>query len=392
MAITSKLYLGLPQEPDELLANGDFEDVTGDNFDDWTETTAAGSEKLSNGDLELVTGDNFDNWTEVELGTGLIEEEGSEVHGDSHAMLATSDDTDNYGVMYQPAAVTIGKTYRLSAWVKGDYNVSMATPYNEFGYAPSWTLIEIYKVADDTNITTFLNANLRPGEVSPARSFPTTCYFDDISLLEDYAGVEEEGTIVHGDSHAVKLGGAGTIYQTASCTAEARLSLSFWSKGTGTKGLKYIIYDVSNSAEITSGKAPIGTEWQKTTVQVYAPVDCESIKITFDADGDGPFYLDDASLLEYGEPVFTDKSADVMASPAIVWEYGISGTDPFNLVANTGIASFVLDNQDKEYSPSGGERIVGFEEGMDVKITLALDQTIDDDENLLENGSFEVLA
>ena len=220
-----------------------------------------------------------------------------------------------------------------------------------------------------------------------------SAYYDDVSVLEDFAGAEEEGTIVHDGSHAVKLSGDGTVYQVAAAnTAEDRLSLSFWSKGTGTKGLKYIIYDVSNSAEILSDNAPVGTEWQKTTIQFYAPVDCESIRVTFDADGWGPFYVDDASLLEYGEPVFTDKSADVMSSPPIEWEYGINGTNPFSLLANTGIASFVMDNQSKEYSPSGGERIVGFEEGMDVKITLALDQTIDDDENLLENGSFEVLA
>ena len=117
-----------------------------------------------------------------------------------------------------------------------------------------------------------------------------------------------------------------------------------------------------------------------------------SVSVTFEADGPGPFYLDDVSLLEYGAVVYVDKSGDVMASPAPTFEYGLPGAGPMNLVANTGIASFVLDNVDREYSPEGGERVVGFEEGMPVKITVNIDTTVADDTNLLENGSFEVLA
>ena len=51
MAITSKLYLALPQSPTEILDNGDFELVTGNDFDDWTETSQAGTEMLTNGGL-----------------------------------------------------------------------------------------------------------------------------------------------------------------------------------------------------------------------------------------------------------------------------------------------------------------------------------------------------
>ena len=82
-------------------------------------------------------------------------------------------------------------------------------------------------------------------------------------------------------------------------------------------------------------------------------------------------YLDDVSMLEFGE-VDWKLSGDVMASPAPQWEYGLAGSGPMNLVAGTGMANFVLDNYSTpgKYSPESAAKMSGFEEGMAVKILL----------------------
>ena len=115
------LYLGLPQGGSEGLANGTFEDVTGDDFADWTETEQAGSEMISNGDFESVAGNNFGNWNEMEDGTGTVVDEGVEVHGGSHSAKLTKG--NGYARLRQGFTAVKGKSYRATVWVKGAYKI-----------------------------------------------------------------------------------------------------------------------------------------------------------------------------------------------------------------------------------------------------------------------------
>lgn len=68
---------------------------------------------------------------------------------------------------------------------------------------------------------------------------------------------------------------------------------------------------------------------------------------------------------------------DVLQSPPLTWEYGIIGDGPVDLLASTGFLSAYLDNsrsnaaaKDGYYSPDHANLLVGFEEGMPVKVTL----------------------
>ena len=130
---------------------------------------------------------------------------------------------------------------------------------------------------------------------------------------------------------------------------------------------------------------------EKERYEFDTPTGCVSVKITISANGAGPFYVDDVSLLQYSADEW-EECTDVMASPDPQWGYGIKGSDPMNLVASTGMANFVLDNVDGEYSPENASRIVGFEEGMGVKITTQLDADVEIGDAGLLNGSFEDLV
>jgi len=374
--ITSKVYLALPTSPSELLSNGDFELVTGDNFDDWTEVDQAGTEKLSNGDLELVAGDDFTSWVEDPGTAGAVEDEQVEVHGDTHSAKITCGNTTNYPSLQQTIAATIGKVYKLGAWVKGDWGLSISNGWpdavTDSGTAADWEYHEISKTS--TTTTLYAGANGFDMAVSDVM------YVDDLTLKEEYTAVLDEGTTVHGDDHAVKLIGAGvaqgSIYQSGTTTAEYRQKLSFWAYGDGVNGVKYTVYDVTNAAIIKTGYGTTDTDWAQTAYIFYAPVDCVEVKVTIEANGPGPFYLDDVSLLEYDPPTWT-LNEDVLASPDLQWGYGIKGSGPMNLVASTGIANMVFDNQEGKYSPENAARVVGFEEGMGVKIVTDMPGVLD---------------
>lgn len=397
MEISTHVYFGILQDPSELLGNGDFESVSGDDFDDWTETDQAGSEKLSNGNFESVTGDDFDNWTELIVGSGNIEDETTIVHGGSHSAKVTTGASypGDYAELQQVFTPTAGKAYRLTVWVKGDYQIFLGV----FGSEPASDAYASGSAADWTQVELFWDY---PSALSGSKGVALTssdtngvAYFDDVSIVEEYTSVEDEGTTVHGDDHAVKMIGGGTaqssIEVTEDCDAQLDSELSFWSIGDGENGIHYEIYDESNSAMIKSGYGTIQDEWTKTLVSFTTPSGCESITITFESNGIGPFYLDDVSVLQYGGIEYVE-SDDVLASPAPSYGHGISYEGPFNGVADTGVAMLYIDNRDSNYSPGSGSRIPGFEEGMPVKITIAADTEIDDDTNLLLNSSFEDLA
>lgn len=385
MGIISKLYLGLPTSPSELLTNGTFEDVAGDDFANWTETIPAFAELAENGDLELVAGNNFNDWTEHVDGTGTITDEGVEVHGDSHSVKAVGG--TGFAEIYQSETVVIGDTHTMGIWVKGDWWIWLAEGaypnYTDLqGTSADWEYQTITRT-QTTTTTMYMTAHAHTGD---------TAYFDDISVWKTRGNIERTATAHAGDD-GVLITGAWTntqpyLYQDIVSDPGDYHRFSFWSKGDGSNGVKYTVYDNTNSALITSGEGPTSTSWTEKVVTYYVPEDCVSIRITFTGNGSDEIYLDDASVLEYG-PVTWTENTDVMAVPAPTWGYGLGGKDPLRGLAETGTANFTLDNRENYYSPENAAKLSGFEEGMPVKITNTLPAAVVTREDILSNGGFE---
>jgi len=195
-----------------------------------------------------------------------------------------------------------------------------------------------------------------------------TGYYDDVTLIEDYAIIERSATS-HGGSDAVKVVGGGEIKQEVVTDPEDYHQFTFWSKGDGSNGVAYQIYDVTNSAEIESGYGTTSTTYTKTAVNYYVPAGCVLLRVTFTGNDDAVVYVDDASILEYGPDTWIENK-DVLAVPAITWGYGLKTGDPLQGVAGTGTADFTFENKEGLYSPENSGRISGFEEGMDIKINV----------------------
>ena len=378
--ITSRVYLGLPATPVELLTNGDFELQTGDDFDDWTES-AAPAELVTDGGLEILTGDDdWTNWTEYTVAGGSVEQEDTVIHGGTYSAKITGK-----AQIYQTHAATIGKTYKMGAWVKGDWGLQLSEgvyPHYTLtnGTAADWEYHEVIRTQTTTTTIYFVAVASEVGDVM---------YVDDITATE-YQYILDTSSSYTGD-HAVELQGVATILQEVVSDPLDYHRFSFWSKGNGTKGVAYQIYDVTNSAVIKSGYGTINATYTQTVDQYYVPAGCVLLRVTFTGNSDAIVYLDDASVLEYGPDVWTENT-DVLAVPAPQWGYGLPGGDPLRLVANTGTADFTLDNRNGYYSPENAARIAGFEEGMDIKITVAMDWEVEVGDAGLLNGSFEADA
>ena len=391
MGLISKIYLGLPQTPVELLVNGTFEDVAGDDFADWTETIPGFVELADNIDLELVAGDNFNDWTEVRGGTGDVEDEQVEVHGDVHSVKVTCNAGGNIGEFWQQVVTEVGKRYQVTAWVKGDYWFAAGTAFPaaviDSGTAAAWTQKTIEYTSEEIwgRVSVSCKSTGDANEVA---------YYDDFTFGLKTGDIERTADAHAGDDAVLITGAGGTntqpyIKQEVVSDPFDAHRLSFWSKGDGVAGVAYQIYDVTNGAEITSGYGTINAVYTETVDTYYVPTGCVLLRITFSGNGNSVVYVDDASILEYGDIAWVNNT-DVLAVPAPTWGYGLGGKDPLRGVAQTGTANFTLENAGGEDSPENAARLSGFEEGMPVKITTALPEAVEIDDNVLLNGTFEV--
>ena len=200
--------------------------------------------------------------------------------------------------------------------------------------------------------------------------------------------IADEGTIVHGGSHAAKLTN-GTPYPTLQQTnitviAEKNYRFSFWTRGDGSNPGKYFIYDVSNSGYIVASSTGItGTTYTQVVFDFVTPASCVLVNVGFQAPNAGSVvYFDDSSLTNLEEVVAVSwtQLTDVMQDPGPTWEAGLPGGGLLDLVADTGILTFHLNNSQwnsaslaGRYSPAHANILANFVEGAPIKVEISVD-------------------
>ena len=123
------------------------------------------------------------------------------------------------------------------------------------------------------------------------------------SGVDDGNGNKVEATATkQGGSYAVKIS-YGTAscytYQAATVVPGRRYKLTFYSRGDGSVGGRYAVYDVTGSAWITTATATGVTSTTYTLVTAYfvVPSNCISARIDFmSPSASGVAYFDTASL------------------------------------------------------------------------------------------------
>ena len=116
--------------------------------------------------------------------------------------------------------------------------------------------------------------------------------------------IASEATLVNAGSKAAKLtAGASsntTVHQDVTVTAGATYTLKFYTRGDGTNGGKYSLYDVSNSANIVAvtNTGVTGTTYTLVNVPFTAPGGCTTVRVTLGCPvaESGIAYYDDVSV------------------------------------------------------------------------------------------------
>lgn len=213
------------------------------------------------------------------------------------------------------------------------------------------------------------------------------------------AGIIDETVLVNSGSHALKLSNTGVgdvwVWQVYSVTAHEKYKLSFWTRGDGSVAGRYFMNDDTQGNPIIAetGTGIIDTTYTLFEVEFTIPEGCALIGFRLSEPGTaGVAYFDDVSVnLMTSHYV---ENTDVLVEPPTSWEMGLPGTSPLDLVADTGILTTYLDNSKSNseglaglYSPDNANTLVGFEDGMPVRVIMGLPVT--GEPNLILNPGFE---
>lgn len=151
--------------------------------------------------------------------------------------------------------------------------------------------------------------------------------------------ITNEGTIVHGGSHACKFTAGASddcrLYQDKTVTPGRLYKIVMWTRGDGTNAGKYRVYDLTHSANIivTTSTGVTGTSYTKVEVWFTAPIGCVSVRFYLWAPtaAGGVAYFDDVSLKEV-----TDYSITKVRSPR-EWGSKSEWTGTFMYYRNVGL-------------------------------------------------------
>jgi len=116
--------------------------------------------------------------------------------------------------------------------------------------------------------------------------------------------IADEVSLVHAGSHAAKLtAGASAdtyIYQTVTVTPSSYARLQFYTRGDGTNGGRYLIYDITHSSNIINltPSGVTGTIYVLLSLLFWIPSGCTSVQVQLHcpAANGGVAYYDDTSL------------------------------------------------------------------------------------------------
>lgn len=115
----------------------------------------------------------------------------------------------------------------------------------------------------------------------------------------------DEGTIVHSGSHAAKLtqGSSSLVYihqDFAGMQPGKTARFSVWTRGDGTNGGRYRVYDVTHAAYLTDITAfnVTGTTYTQINIDVTIPAGCASLRLYLfsSAAAGGICYYDDVTV------------------------------------------------------------------------------------------------
>lgn len=313
---------GLATFASNLVSWWDFDEETGTRYD------AKGTNHLVPAFDELVTNGTFTGnstgWTE---GTGWAygtnNEAGTAATGNLSQSLAAVA-AKKYAVTFT-ITVTGGSLRFTFGGVTGTTRDATGTFY-ELATATSTASLVIDPVADFTG--TIDDISVKSAEIVRAAGIAKSAATGETTLgaeLLTNGGFEtlgaggadvwgtwietagsgtiaDETTAIKAGLHAAKLSyatGESEAYNAITTTALTAYRLTFWTRGDGTRGGQYKVYDATGGADIVAKTATgvTGTTYTQVVVEFTTPASCVSTRIyLYSPASAGDAYFDDVSL------------------------------------------------------------------------------------------------
>jgi hypothetical protein len=166
-------------------------------------------------------------------------------------------------------------------------------------------------------------------ELVPYNIFLRSQEFDNASWLKFQVSVTAnaltapDGTLT-ADIVTVTSDGGNRLNQAVAVTASKTYTFSFYAKAGTLETSKYSIYDLTNSANISSVVYSMTGEWQRITSTFTTPVGCTNINIytTRGQIESGTYYVWGAQLVEGSSALTYQKTVDRLDIPRIDYTGG----------------------------------------------------------------------
>jgi len=143
---------------------------------------------------------------------------------------------------------------------------------------------------------------LNPGFETAGAGAPD--FFASWTEVAGDGAIADEGALVHSGAHAAKLTAGATanteLWQNFTVTPGLTYRLSFWTRGDGTNGGRYRVYDVTHAADIISSTSTgvTGAVYTLVAVPFTAPAGCVTVRVYLRCPllNGGICYFDDVSV------------------------------------------------------------------------------------------------
>jgi len=265
---------------------------------------------LLNGDLEAGGGDDFDNWGKYN-GAGNMTEESTDVRSGTRALKVDNPEADpdnawKVQFVSDPATTTVGETYTLSFWAKGDpVIVKLSTkPDNTAQYGPEFNVTSEWTQFSWTIIANEPATNLSLDMATSAGTF----VIDDIALVAGDTPLSDdtptvENLVVNGD---YELGSGDDFDNWGKYNGADNMTEETTEVHSGSRGVKVTNAAEAQVWEVQLVSDPITTEvGAEYTISLWVKGDPVTIRVSTKPDGTAQYGPDYTVTSDWAQHTWT---------------------------------------------------------------------------------------
>ncbi|HSX48930.1 MAG TPA: SH3 domain-containing protein [Candidatus Saccharimonadales bacterium] len=357
---------------------GDVSNVTVTQVNIPASSSISPTQLLTDGDMEAV---GTSAWTVVNSAT-LSKQTGTP-HGGTQVLRVASTGTINSAAR-QSGILTVGQVYRIYGYVRSDgtatprvsnsaviFTGTTSTAWQPFDavFVAGATSVDLGNgVANSGNyvefddVTVSLDNYIRPGEISVDGGFETwtnsTTPTNWIPTVVGSSTVNQETSIVHGGSNAVRLTGDSSnnfvsVAQTSVTTGKT-YNITYWARADVSSGVSLAIEHVASANYQVQKLTDVYTQYSFTFVALDT-----TIGFKRNANTSHSIYVDDVSITEIDPLVGSIPITNLNGDPNIIRPTTSSAsgghlTNAYSFDGSNDVVNIYSSDLNSAFNPSEG--------------------------------------